>query len=60
MGEKVAITKYYDTDREQEAYEISYKGGIGTIQVPIGSKLERICKDAFDAIVTEYYQAGHW
>ena len=58
--EKVTIVKNYDPKTNEYTYTAQYVGGVGTVKIPAGSKLERICKDAFDAIVTEYIQAGHW
>ena len=62
MGEEVSITKYYNAEREEEIFIAGYNGEVGIIHVPVpaGSKLERICKDAFEAIITEYEQAGQW
>ena len=60
MGEKVSITKYDNAEREEETFIVSYNGGVGIIHIPAGSKLERICKDAFEAIIAEYKQAGQW
>ena len=58
MDEKVSITKYYNEDTQTETFVVRYSGGIGEITVPPGTKLEKMIKDSFIAVICEYLQAG--
>ena len=56
--EKVTITKLYNEDTQTETFVVRYSRGIGEITVPPGTKLEKMIKDAFIAVICEYLQAG--